>query len=159
MTEEITQPGVSIDAQYIKDLSFENPSAPSSLGETKAPQISLNLDINISPISDADGSFEVALEITATTKRGENVMFIIELVYAGVFTLTGIPKEEYNAVLSVTCPAMLFPFARQIISYTTQAAGYQALMIDPINFGASYMKKLQEQEEQEGEDNMDKKYS
>ena len=138
------RPHISVNAQYIKDLSFENPSAPNSLVSiTKNPQIDLSLDLNISPLPEED-FFEVELSIEAKAFNENQTLFVIELKYAGIFHLINVNDEEKNLLLAIHCPAMIFPFARKIIADVTQDGGFQPLMIDPIDFGALYNKKISE---------------
>ncbi|XVN41807.1 MAG: protein-export chaperone SecB [Rickettsia endosymbiont of Argas persicus] len=141
-TESI--PHISVNAQYIKDLSLENPSAPSSLAALEhRPQIDLSLDINITNLSE-ENFYEVELNIEAVARNEKYKLFQVELKYAGVFNLINIAPEQHQILLSVHCPAMIFPFARKIIASCTQDAGFQPLMIDPIDFGALYHKKISE---------------
>lgn len=141
---EDERPHISINAQYIKDLSFENPSAPASLVDKKQPSVSLALDIQISRLPE-EAVFEVALHIDAKAEVDGKTLFVAELLYAGIFTLTNIPQEDQNALLAIHCPAMIFPFARKILADVTQDGGFQPLMIDPIDFGALYHKKMMEE--------------
>lgn len=143
-----TTSSISIESQYIKDLSFENPGAPHSLGKkdiSSPPQLSISLDIRIFNLQ--DNTFEVILHISANASIDDNeVLFIIDLSYAGVFTISDIEEEHYRFILSVHCPALLFPFARRIIANVTQDAGFQALMIDPVNFSDLFHKKILEEQ-------------
>lgn len=126
-------PGIAINAQYVKDLSFENPNAPQSLVQTQTrPQIEVNVDVQGRGI--AQNVYEVALRITATAKQGEAVAFMIELLYAGVFTLQNIPQEQLEPVLLIECPRLLFPFARRVIADATRDGGFPPLMMEPIDF-------------------------
>jgi preprotein translocase subunit SecB len=126
-------PGIAINAQYVKDLSFENPNAPQSLVPTQTrPQIEVNVDVQGRGI--AQNVYEVALRITATAKQGEAVAFVIELLYAGVFTLQNIPQEQLEPVLLIECPRLLFPFARRVIADATRDGGFPPLMMEPIDF-------------------------
>ncbi|MCC8368501.1 protein-export chaperone SecB [Rickettsia endosymbiont of Polydrusus tereticollis] len=137
-------PHISVNAQYIKDLSFESPSAPSSLAALERnPQIDLSLDINISNLPE-ENFYEVELNIEATARNEKYKLFLVELKYAGVFNLINIAPEQHQILLSVHCPSMIFPFARKIIASVTQDGGFQPLMIDPIDFGALYHKKMLE---------------
>lgn len=137
-------PHISVNAQYIKDLSLENPEAPSSLAALEhRPQIDLSLDINITNLSE-ENFYEVELNIEAVARNEKYKLFQVELKYAGVFNLINIAPEQHQILLSVHCPAMIFPFARKIIVSCTQDAGFQPLMIDPIDFGALYHKKMSE---------------
>lgn len=140
-------PHISIISQYIKDFSFENPKAPQSLTkQAKAPEVELALDLNISKIEGMENTYEVALNIEASAKNDEITLFVLELVYAGMFVLHNIPEEQHELPLAIHCPAMIFPFARRIISDMTQESGFQPLRIDPIDFARMYHKKLMEKE-------------
>ncbi len=141
--KEDNRPHISINAQYIHDLSFENPNAPASLVGNKHPNVELGLDIRVTRLPE-NGVFQVALHIDAKATAEEKVLFIVELVYAGIFTLINIPEEDQSAILGIHCPSMIFPFARKIVADVTQDGGFQPLMIDPIDFGALYHKKLME---------------
>lgn len=146
MTERDSTPHISVNAQYIKDLSFENPGAPTALvGKNHNPQIDLSLDLHITRMPE-ENFFEVEISIEAKAHQEELVLFIADLRYAGVFNLINIPEEQLQPVLAIHCPATLFPFARKIIADITQAGGFQPLMIDPIDFAALYHKKLSETE-------------
>lgn len=143
-------PHISVETQYLKDLSFENPGAPNSLQNIdKAPSIDLSLDLNITPLPE-ENYFEVEIIINAEAKSKEKVLFVVDLQYAGVFSLLNIPEEQKHMLLSVHCPSIIFPFARKIIADATQSGGFQPLMIDPIDFGALYAKKLAEMQSEQG---------
>lgn len=156
MNQEGPAPRISVEAQYIKDFSFENPNAPASLSGDKTPQIDMALDLHVARIEKEKEIFEVALNIQATAKTGDDTMFVVELSYAGIFTIEGVNEDERKFILGVHCPALLFPYARQIISDMTQSGGFQPLMIDPIDFGALFVSKMQE-EAAANQDNQEKK--
>lgn len=142
--EEHKLPHISVNAQYIKDFSFENPGAPGSLVNMPTqPQIDLALDLNIKKMPE-DEYFEVEIIINAKAESDKKTLFIVDLVYAGVFHLVNVQDEQREMILAVHCPAIIFPFARKIIADATQDGGFQPLMIDPIDFGVLYSKKLQE---------------
>ena len=144
MTEH-TGPKISVEAQYIKDLSFENPNAPASLSGANKPTIDLSLDLQVMRVSEEKDVFEVVLTIEANATSEKNPMFVLELKYAGIFTVSGVNEDERRVILGVHCPALLFPFARNIISDVTQSGGFQPLMVDPIDFGALFQSKMQEE--------------
>ncbi len=142
---EDNNPHIAIASQYIKDLSFENPNAPNSLTSlSSAPSVELALDVEIARLEDENHVFEVALKIESTAKHEDQVLFVIEIVYAGIFLLQNIPTEQQEMILAIHCPNMIFPFARRIISDITSDSGFQPLRIDPIDFGRLYQKKLSE---------------
>lgn len=139
------QPQLNILGQYVKDLSFENPGAPRSLGpREKAPSITINVNVNANPLSETD--YDVLLTLSAKAEDGKTVLFAAELVYGGIFRLTGFPKEHVLPVLFIECPRLLFPFARQIIAECTRNGGFPPLMIDPIDFGAMFQQRLAEEQ-------------
>ncbi len=143
-TSEKGAPSLNVLAQYIKDLSFENPHAPQSLRpREKAPEINISMNVNPSRLSDTD--YEVELKMEAKAGEGADAMFAAELVYAGVFRLTNIPEEAVGPALMIECPRLLFPFARQIIADCTRQGGFPPLMIDPVDFAALFQQSMAEQ--------------
>lgn len=134
-------PVLSVLAQYIKDMSFENPHAPNSLRpREKAPEIQINVNVSANPLSESD--FEVELKLEAKAEDNSEIMFNAELVYAGVFRIQGIPEESMGPAVLIECPRLLFPFARQIISDATRNGGFPPLMIDPIDFAQLYQSRM-----------------
>ena len=141
-TNEQNMPHISVNAQYIKDFSFENPGSPGSLsGLSKTPQIDLALDLNIQRLPEED-YYEVEIAISAKALSDKQTLFIVDLKYAGIFHLINIPKDQAQMLLAVHCPALIFPYARKIIADVTQDGGFQPLMIDPVDFGVLYSKKM-----------------
>lgn len=136
---EKKQPQVMMNAQYVKDLSFESPKAPASLtGFKSAPAIELGIDVNVQKMSDTE--FEVTLNIKAKAKHEENDIFVAELQYSGLFTIENISNEtEKEHILLIYCPSLIFPFARRVIADITRDGGFQPLMIAPIDFANLYM--------------------
>ncbi|MFB9953346.1 protein-export chaperone SecB [Rhizobium puerariae] len=142
---QAAQPSINILAQYTKDLSFENPGAPRSLqARDKAPSININVNVNANPLSEVD--FDVVLTLNAEAKEGDKVVFAAELVYGGVFRVTGFPQEHMLPLLFIECPRLLFPFARQIIADVTRNGGFPPLMIDPIDFAQMFTQRMAEEQ-------------
>jgi preprotein translocase subunit SecB len=140
-----TQPALNILAQYVKDLSFESPGAPLTLRpREKAPNININVNVNANPLSETD--FDVVLTLEAKATDGKDVLFASELVYGGVFRITGFPQEHMLPLLFIECPRLLFPFARQIIAEATRNGGFPPLMIDPIDFAGMFQQRLAEEQ-------------
>ena len=130
-------PGMRVLAQFIRDLSFENPRAPESLRAAGVqPQIELGVEMNAR--ARPDNLYEVDLKLTATAKGTAETVFQIELVYGGLFQITGVPEAELEPVLLIECPRYLFPYARRVISDLTAEGGFPPFMIDPIDFMAVY---------------------
>ncbi|MDH4439482.1 MAG: protein-export chaperone SecB [Rhizobium sp.] len=144
-TQGSGSPSLNILAQYIKDFSFENPGAPRSLqARDKAPAININVNVNANPLSDTD--FDVVLSLNAEAKDGDKVVFVTELVYGGVFRISGFPQEHMLPVLFIECPRLLFPFARQIVADATRNGGFPPLMIDPIDFTQMFAQRVAEEQ-------------
>jgi preprotein translocase subunit SecB len=144
-TGDAEAPGIRILAQFIRDLSFENPRAPDALrpGGTQ-PQIDLGVEMNARGRD--DGLYEVDLKLSAKAVREDGPLFVVELVYGGVFQITGVTGEDVEPVLLIECPRYLFPFARQVISIVTAEGGFPPFQLDPIDFGGVYAaRKAQEQ--------------
>lgn len=137
-------PALSVLAQYIKDLSFENPLAPHSLRPREnPPEINININVNANPLSETD--FEVELKLEANAGEGSDAMFTVELIYAGVFRLTNIPADSIAPAILIECPRLLFPFARQVIADATRNGGFPPLMIDPVDFAALFQQRMAEE--------------
>ena len=135
-------PQIGIQSQYVKDLSFENPGAPGSLvAGANAPDIQVNVEVQARPLQ--NDSYEVALHITASGKNGQTTLFMLDLTYAAVCRVLGVPKESLQPVLLVECPRMLFPFARRVLSDATRDGGFPPLMLNPIDFTALYRQQQQ----------------
>ena len=130
-------PGMRVLAQFIRDLSFENPRAPESLRAGGVqPQIELGVEMNARARPDA--LYEVDLKLNATARSNGDVVFQIELVYGGLFQIAGVPEAELEPVLLIECPRYLFPYARRVISDLSSEGGFPPFMIDPIDFVAVY---------------------
>jgi preprotein translocase subunit SecB len=138
--EEIAPAGIRVLAQYTRDLSFENPRAPDSLRVTgEQPAIDIGVELNAK--GRPDGLFEVELKLIVDAKKGELQSFAVELVYGGLFELTGIPQDELEPVLMIEAPRFLFPFARRIIGDLTSDGGFPPFMLEPIDFAGIYQSR------------------
>jgi preprotein translocase subunit SecB len=130
-------PGIRILAQFIRDLSFENPRAPESLRpQAEPPQIDLSVEMNAT--SRPDGLYETDLKLVVTAQSAGEPVFQIELLFGGLFQITGVPEAEMELVLLIECPRYLFPFARRIIADLTGESSFPPLMLEPIDFAAVY---------------------
>jgi preprotein translocase subunit SecB len=136
---EQAMPNLQVVAQYIKDLSFENPGAPAGL-TTARPQIDLGVDLQARR-GDSE-HFEVEMKLRVNAKADDKPLFLLELAYAGLFRLTNIPDEALQQILLIQAPFMLFPFARRIVADVVRDGGMPPLMIEPIDFVALYQSKL-----------------
>ena len=136
-------PQLIINAQYVKDFSFENPRAPQSL-MAQATQPEIKLDIRVDARNLAPDAFEVTLAVSARANRKDEPVFVVELSYAGVVTLQNVPREHAQFFVLVEAPRMLFPFARAIIADATRDGGFPPLFVQPIDF-AELLRRQQPQ--------------
>ena len=143
--------GLVVNIQYIKDLSFEVPGAPAIFTSLRsAPRVDLNLDVQARRITDGQDTFEVVLAIraeavdpAAETNGSEPPakVFLMELAYAGVFTISGVVAENIEPILLVECPRLLFPFARNILSDVSREGGFPPVLMQPIDFLALWQSR------------------
>ncbi|MGB0935208.1 MAG: protein-export chaperone SecB [Alphaproteobacteria bacterium] len=140
---EIPTLPVTVHGQYIKDISFESPGPWNISGDSKeAPSINLNVEVRANP-QEESGRFEVELHVTAeATRGGSTKVFVMELTYAGMFTLNDIPDQNIPPILLIECPRMLFPFARSIVADVTRDGGYPPLALAPVDFAEIYRRQL-----------------
>ena len=142
--EAAEPPGIRILAQFVRDFSFENPRAPDTLRAGAAqPQIDLGVEMNARGRD--DGLFEVDLKLSARAARDDGPLFVVELLYGGVFQITGVGAEDIEPVLLIECPRYLFPFARRIIADVTAEGGYPPFLLDPIDFAGVYAARKAEE--------------
>ncbi|MBT6121920.1 MAG: protein-export chaperone SecB [Candidatus Puniceispirillum sp.] len=135
-----------VHAQYIKDLSFENPNAPKVLTEdTGQPDVEIGVNVGASMIG--NGQFEVLLNLSAKAKADDTALFLVDLTYAGVVSAPNTPEAELNPLIMIEAPRLLFPFARAIISDMTRDGGFMPLNIQPVDFVAVYQHNLARQQE------------
>jgi preprotein translocase subunit SecB len=147
-TGQAQTPPLVVNIQYVKDLSFEVPGAPQVYTQLRTqPQVNINLDVQARRVQDGQNVFEVAIMIRAEAHeapQGGNgqsaavppTVFVAELTYAGVFTLSGLPDNAIEPVLLVECPRILFPFARNILADVTRDGGFPPVLLQPIDFVA-----------------------
>jgi preprotein translocase subunit SecB len=143
-------PPILIGAQYIKDLSFENPQGPEVLvSMMDSPEV--NIDVNTTARLLSEDVYEVALFIRGEAKNEGKTVFIVELTYGGIITLNNMPEENIQPALLIEAPRHLFPFARSIVANVTRDGGFPPLLINPMDFVALYHDAMAEQEQQEAE--------
>jgi preprotein translocase subunit SecB len=145
--QEGSSPGAQIQvlAQYVKDLSFENPAAPLSLQGQK-PALEVGVDVQARGLG--VDQYEVMVRIRADAKSANQTVFVCEVTYAGVFMLKNITPENIQPVLLIECPRQLFPFARRVVADLTRDGGFPPLLLDPIDFMTLYRAQLAQQKAQ-----------
>ncbi len=135
------QVSLAVIAQYVKDLSFENPRAPQVFGSTAAPQSTASVTVGTRQL--AERTYEVTLNMRIEGKVNDEPAYIVELVYGGVFAVGAVPGELIEPLLMVEAPRLLFPFARGVAASATREGGFPQILINPIDFGAMYRNRVQ----------------
>ena len=138
-TSQPAQPSVNVLAQYIRDLSFENILAQKGVSGDVTPDIQIQVKLDARKRSIAN-QYEtiIKLNIDSKSKDTNDQLFLLEIEYAGVLTVTGVPDEQLHPFLMIECPRMIFPFLRRVVSDLTQDGGFPALNLETIDFMQLY---------------------
>lgn len=139
---QATGPSLVINAQYLRDLSFENPRAPESLltQQAGAPDVAIDVDVKARQLGET--VFEVVLSLKISASVAEAALFVVEMDYGAVVTIANAPQDLLGLLLVVETPRIIFPFARSIIADATRDGGYPPLMLSPIDFAEIHRQKL-----------------
>ena len=142
-TDEITPPKMNILAQYVRDLSFENILAQKGVDGELNPEIQVNVNIDAKKRT-TDKQFDVIikLRVDSKSKNTNNILFVLELDYGGVFQIENIPDDQLHPYLLIECPRMLFPFLRRIVSDVTRDGGFPPLNLENIDFLKLYRQEI-----------------
>lgn len=144
----VPQSPVIIHKQYLKDMSFENPNAPMILKKVdQRPEMDMNIMIDVKKLEDEDYEhfYEVTLNVSASAKRGDQTMFLAEVLYGAAVSINGLEEAKHHPLLFVEVPYMLFPFARQILASATNSGGYMPLQLSPVDFRSMYIQRFAKQ--------------
>jgi len=143
--EQSQQAGFSIEKIYVKDASLEIPHAPQIFTDRTQPKVSIELG-NFAQMLE-EGVFEVAIKVTVTSKIEDKTVFLVEVTQAGIFQIRNVPDENMEMIAGITCPNILFPYARETVSDLVVRAGFQPVLLNPINFEALFAQQKQQQAE------------
>ena len=143
--DQTQQAGFSIEKIYLKDASLEIPNAPQIFTDRSQPQVGIELSNFAQQLE--DNVFEVAIKVTVTSKIEDKTVFLVEVTQAGIFQIRGVPEENLEMIVGITCPNILFPYARESVSDLVVRAGFQPVLLNPINFEALFAQQKQQQAE------------
>lgn len=139
---------VTVHAQYVKDVSFENPLAPQSFrGDLSMPELEINIGMDARKLQHPkiESYYEVALSAQVTARRGQDVVFIAEVVYGSSVSIgEEVPVEQHHPILLIEVPRLSFPFVRQILSNLTQQGGFPPVLLTPVDFQSLYIERFKE---------------
>ncbi len=138
-SDQAPQPFFNLERVYLKDASVEVPNAPAIFFEQDMPKIEVQLQNRGTQV--AEGAYEGVLTITVTAKINERTVYLAEVAQAGLFRISNIPPETMELVLQITCPTILFPYAREAVASMIGRAGFTPLHLAPVNFEALYQQQ------------------
>jgi preprotein translocase subunit SecB len=151
MSQEKTAAGAEQNAQmhiqrlYVKDMSFEAPNSPEVFQvQSWQPQIEVQLNTQAKPL--ADNLHEVVMTITVTAKLDDKVAYLVEVAQAGVFSVINFPQDQLQYLMGAYCPAILFPYARQVVAEAIMNGGFPVLHLAPMNFEALHAQQMMQQQ-------------
>ena len=158
-TDDIAPPKMNILAQYVRDLSFENILAQKGVDGELNPEIQVNVNIDAKKRT-TDKQFDVVvkLRVDSKSKNTNNVLFVLELDYGGVFQIENIPDDQLHPYLLIECPRMLFPFLRRIVSDITRDGGFPPLNLENIDFLKLYRQEIERRKEEDKKATSDLKH-
>ena len=136
-------PSFAIEKLYVKDLSIEVPNAPEIFIERESPEVGIQLQTAVKGLG--EGAFEVTLTVTVTAKLAEKTVFLVEVGQAGIFRVKNVPEDNLEPLLSIACPNILFPYAREVVSESVTRAGFAPVLLQPVNFEALYASRMQQE--------------
>ena len=158
-TDDIAPPKMNILAQYVRDLSFENILAQKGVDGELNPEIQVNVNIDAKKRT-TEKQFDVImkLRVDSKSKNTNNVLFVLELDYGGVFQIENIPDDQLHPYLLIECPRMLFPFLRRIVSDITRDGGFPPLNLENIDFLKLYRQEIERRKQEDEKATSDLKH-
>ena len=135
---------MSVLAQFVRDLSFENVVAQKGLQSAEVqPEMQVQVSLDARKRAQ-EHQYEVMTKfrVTATNKATSSPLYLLEVDYGGIFHVEGIPDDQIHPFLLIECPRLLFPFVRRIISDVTRDGGFPPLNVDTVDFLTLYRQEL-----------------
>ena len=153
--QQSAQPGMKILAQYIRDMSFENILSQKGASGEVAPDVQIQVNIDAKKRT-VENQFEIVikLKVNSVNKGTTENLFLLEIEYAGLFLVTGVPDEQLHPFLLIECPRMLFPFLRRIVSDVTRDGGFPPLNLETIDFLQLYRQELERRQAEQPAESM-----
>jgi preprotein translocase subunit SecB len=141
-----TGPVFQLQRCYLKDASLELPNAPRIFLEQQAPSVDVQLEVGNSSVM--EGIYEVVVRVTATAKVGDKVLFLVEGKQGGIFEIRNLPKEQFEPIVGIVCPNIVYPYLRANVADLISRTGLPPIHLAEINFEALYQQRLAQQQAQ-----------
>ena len=149
--QKAPQVQMKVLGQFIRDLSFENVMAQKGATGEVQPDVSVQVNLDAKKRQQEDHyETSIKLNIESKAKESGDVLFVLEVEYAGIFMIKGVPEDQMHPFLLIECPRMLFPFLRRIVSDVTRDGGYPPLNLDNIDFVQLYRNELARRQTTQG---------
>jgi preprotein translocase subunit SecB len=145
-TQAANGPVFQLQRCYLKDASLELPHAPRIFLEQSSPNIDVQLEVSNSAV--IEGIYEVVVRVTATAKLGDKVLFLVEGKQGGIFEIRGIPNEQFEPIVGIVCPGIIYPYLRANVADLISRTGLPPIHLAEINFEALYQQRLAQQQAQ-----------
>lgn len=141
--QQAPQVQMKILGQFVRDLSFENVMAQKGGSGDAQPDVSVQVNLDAKKRT-VDNQFEVMIKLAIDSKAKESgdQLFLLEIEYAGIFHIEGVPEDQLHPFLLIECPRMLFPFLRRIVSDVSRDGGYPPLNLENIDFITIYRNEI-----------------
>jgi len=136
MADTDNAPLFSIQRMYLKDLSLEQPNSPQVLLEQGQPQVEINLGLGAEMVAEA--TYEVTVTATVTTTINDKTLFLVEAKQGGIFEIRNISEEQLKQILGISCPGIVYPYLRAIVSDVCTRAGFPPVVLSEVNFQAMF---------------------
>lgn len=137
-------PVFQLQRVYLKDASLELPHAPQIFLEQEAPQVDVQLEVTHEKV--LDGIYEVIVRVTTTAKIKDKVLFLVEAKQGGIFEMRGIPNEQFDAIVGIVCPGIVYPYLRANVADLINRTGLPPIHLAEINFEAMYQQRAAQQQ-------------
>ena len=134
---------MNVLTQFVRDMSFENILAQKGIAGDVQPDVQVQVNLDAKKRS-VENQYEVSMKLNVTSKAkdGDQVLFVLEVDYVGLFHIEGVPDEQMHPFLLIECPRMIFPFLRRVVSDVTRDGGFPPLNLETIDFVALYRNEI-----------------
>ncbi len=141
--EETPQVKLNVLTQFVRDLSFENILAQKGTGGEVQMDVAVGVNLDAKKRK-PDHQYEVGLKLNVAGKNkgSEEPLFLLEMEYAGIFHIEGVPEDQMHPFLLIECPRMIFPYVRRIVSDVTRDGGFPPLNLENIDFVQLYRNEI-----------------
>lgn len=128
----------AFDRVNVTSLNFvERPRVPVPDGDDPPTGYDMNIQLGLR-FGLSDNQQQARVEMTVKVEPDPRVKpYSIQLVLVGLFAMTHGGPDDLKNFCQRLAPAILFPYAREIIDRTTADGTYGSIRLDPMNMLAA----------------------